>query len=182
MWLISKSKITGGKIKGFTLIEMLVSLVVFGLIMATAGGAFYKVYQDWQRQKKYLECIENARWAMETMSGEIRQNKSSLVKAIGSGKTLMLKNSGAPGKERFERANRLATDDLLRIRINGGGPQQNEELANFIVNNPSGNDTFSDDNNGLATIELTVRPDPVTATAGTNNRNFTLRTKVQARM
>jgi prepilin-type N-terminal cleavage/methylation domain-containing protein len=61
------------KIKsGFTLIEIMVSLVVFAIVMTAMTSAFYKTYKDWQRQRDYNLALENGRWAMELMSNEIR--------------------------------------------------------------------------------------------------------------
>jgi hypothetical protein len=41
--------------------------------MAAAGVAFISIYKNWQRQRDYLQCIENARWAMEFVSNEARK-------------------------------------------------------------------------------------------------------------
>lgn len=58
--------------KGFTLIEILVSLAAFSLVMVSMGSAFYRIYNDWQRQRDYNLVLENGRWAMEFMSNDIR--------------------------------------------------------------------------------------------------------------
>jgi len=63
--------------KAFTLIEILVSLAVFGLVMAASGGALCKIYNDWCRQRNDMLYIENARWALEFMSRELRRTKNS---------------------------------------------------------------------------------------------------------
>jgi len=59
--------------RSFTLIEILVSLAVFGLLMPAIGLAFYNIYRDWQRQKAYIEAMTNAQWTVELMAQEIRQ-------------------------------------------------------------------------------------------------------------
>lgn len=69
------------KRKGFTLIEIMVSLVVFGIIMATGIGGFYKIYRDWQRQRDYSQCIENLRWAIGLITNEIRISSASDLRA-----------------------------------------------------------------------------------------------------
>ena len=73
------------RVQGFSLVEILVSLTVFGLVMAAAGVAFISIYKNWQRQRDYLQCIENARWAMEFMTNEIRKGGGTIGKDASFG-------------------------------------------------------------------------------------------------
>ncbi len=175
---------------GFTLIEILVSLAVFGLVMASAAGGLYYLYKDWQKQRDYLQCIENARWAMEFMGNEIRRGGNVVVGSESWGAESVVRlqfelpPGGAPNMVRYFRGNGAGfgpTSTLYRKSGAGlGPPADRQELANFAVDNPSGNNIFIDASGGLYTIELTARPRP-TDPEGPGNRNYTLRTQVRPR-
>ncbi|OQX54088.1 MAG: hypothetical protein B5M48_01650 [Candidatus Omnitrophica bacterium 4484_213] len=173
--------------KSFTLIEISVSLVVFGLVMAAAAGALCGIYNDWRRQRNYVECIENARWAMEFMGNEVRQGGNVVVGSELWGAESVdrlqfeVPPGGAPNRVRYFRGNNGAfgpTRTLYRKSGAGlGPPADRQELANFIVDNPNFN---WDAAVGVLTIELTVRPRP-SDPEGRDNRNYTLRTQVRPR-
>jgi prepilin-type N-terminal cleavage/methylation domain-containing protein len=174
---------------GFSLIEIMVSLVIFSIIMTAVGTTFYGFYQDWERQKKYLEAIENARWALQVITDHVRQEDKNQIKINPSSgsKTLKVKDDTYAGPKRmvrFVRVNRLATEDMLRYRHKqGAGGWTNAECANFIVDNPSGVDHFTWNNTTSqeeVVVEITVRPNPA-ASAGRNNNDYTLRTAVRMR-
>ena len=60
------------KNQGFTLIELLVSITIFVLVVAAAIGIFVSSLQGKQRVNQLKEIEDNARYAMELMSREIR--------------------------------------------------------------------------------------------------------------
>ena len=167
--------------KGFSLVEILISLVVFGLVMAAAGGAFYGIYNEWRRQRNYLECVENARWAMEFMSNEIKGGGSFTVVSSDTAQFDL-----PTGERVWYWRGDGGTYGETRIIYRGVGAGfgaangNRQELANFIVPNPSGNNTFTDAGGGLYAIELTTRPNPA-APVGEGNRNYALRTRVRPR-
>ncbi len=196
--------------RAFTLVEILISLAVFGLVMAAAGGALYGVYNDWRRQRNYMECIENARWAMEFMGNEIRYTIPSPppppprfppwarldIQASGqrvsfgidtdadnSPDTLVWYWQGNTASDTTGFGDRTylyrGIGNTINVAYNA-----RQQLANFIVNNPSGNDIFSfigpPPDRSYLIIELTLRPNP-SAAEGPGNRNYTLRTQVRPR-
>ncbi|HRZ14300.1 MAG TPA: prepilin-type N-terminal cleavage/methylation domain-containing protein [Candidatus Omnitrophota bacterium] len=59
--------------RSFTLTEVLISLVVFCLVMATSTAGFYIVFDKWKKQKDMLELLVNSRWAMMRLSKEFRR-------------------------------------------------------------------------------------------------------------
>lgn len=178
--------------KGFSLIEVLVSLAVLGLIFAGAAGAFSSVQQAWRAQRNAIDLVQNSSWALERMVNEIRQGWSvSLLPPAASppfatGRIISFyPYSGAFSRVWYWRGNGGNNGDV-NIFYRGEGMTFTtantfrEELANLIVDNPGTSRIFFDPSPGLYTIELTVRPRP-TLPAGRENHDYTLRTKVRVR-
>ena len=171
------------------------------MVMVSMGSAFYRIYNDWQRQRDYNLALENGRWAMEFMSNEIR---------LGHGDGTMTDVAEPP----------LSVHELLNFEVHppgGGGNDKiyywigkstvgepfvlyrglvsvgddlehdaynvRQELSRFVDPGPgifevsSGCASSSDCN---VSITLTVRPRP-DQPEGPGNRNFTFRTKVRPR-
>lgn len=57
---------------GFTLIELLLSLAIFTLVMAMAGGAFWGILQSWRRGGEMLEQLHYGEYVMEQMVSALR--------------------------------------------------------------------------------------------------------------
>jgi len=161
--------------RGFTLIEVMVAVTVFALVMTTISGILLLVQQGWQRQKTDLDLLQNARWAMDFMISEIRQ---------GGNITIL-----PPDRLHIELdtdGNNIADTRVWYWRGDAGNygdssvifrgtgvnldtaNNNRQELANFIVDNPSGNNMF---NSGLF-IELTTAKE---------TRTYTLRSQVRPR-
>ncbi len=106
-----KRKIGQRYLTGFTLIEIMVSLVVFAMLMAAMGSAFYKIYKDWQKQRDYGLAMENGRWAMELMAREIKSAHADIN----------VTNSGESP---------LNTGELLNFLVDpdGGGNPHNKKI------------------------------------------------------
>lgn len=178
--------------KGFSLIEVLVSLAVLGLIFAGAAGAFSSVQQAWRAQRNAIDLVQNSSWALERMVNEIRQgwDVSLLPPAWSPPFTLGRIISfypffGVMYRVWYWRGNGGSAGSV-NILYRGFGPDFalantfREELANLIVDNSSANQIFVNPGPKLYTIELTVRPRPTLPT-GRENRDYTLRTKVRPR-
>lgn len=191
--------------KGFSLLEVLVALAVFGLVMAAAAGAFSSIQQAWRKQRNTIDLVQNARWAMEFMANEIRE-KNSIFDPEGVPERLFLSPnplSWPPSSDivwywRGDGTVYGNTSAIYRgtgetISIANGNRQ---ELTNFIVdntldlmNNSWGSLTadglpdpifFHFYGNDPATITLTVRPRP-DQPVGRENRDYVLRMRVRAR-
>jgi type II secretion system protein I len=185
-----------GNGEGFTLLEVLVAIAVFGLIVAGATAAFVAIQGAWRKQRNTIDLVQNARWVMERMTNELRLSTVTAAPAwaqvqIQAGGRRIQFGRDIDGDNdvdaldiqvQFERP--LGVNTILRgrQRAGGAGPWGAwEELANFIVfPNPSGNNIFVNAGGGLYTIELTVRPRPTVA-VGPENRNYVLRTQVRVR-
>lgn len=175
---------------GFTLVEIMVSIVVFAIVMVAVGETFFSVRQTWQRQKQTLDLVQNIRWAMDFMSNEIRQGGNVVVGSESWGGESVnriqfeLPPGGPANRVRYWRGNGLSfgnTTTLYRKTGPGlGPPSLTQELANFIVDNPSGNNIFIGGGGSLYRFELTVRPKP-TQPEGPGNRSYTLRNYVRPR-
>lgn len=175
---------------GFTLVEIMVSIVVFAIVMVAVGETFFSVRQTWQRQKQTLDLVQNIRWAMDFMGNEIRQGGNVVVGSESWGAESVVRlqfelpPGGANNRVRYFRGNGASfgpTSALYRKSGAGlGPPADRQELANLIVDNPSGNNIFIDVGGGLYRIELTVRPKP-TQPEGPGNRSYTLRNQVRPR-
>jgi prepilin-type N-terminal cleavage/methylation domain-containing protein len=83
---VAVSKKNCSRIKrGITLIEILISLAVLGVVMPSAGITLYSLFRDWNRQKAYIQCITNAQWAVETMAREIREAETFTIQTSSPG-------------------------------------------------------------------------------------------------
>lgn len=184
-------------VKGFTLLEILVGLVVSSIIFVSLGAVFFKIMQDWKKQRDYLQCIENVRWAAEFMSNEIRVAGASQHEPSGNawGWYKKLKLAIDPdGDGPSPIIDILYSVDPSRRTLirgwkqqTGGGSWKEQDLANYVVDNPlnplSGEPYpfFELDGNGLSTIYLTVRPRPGESADKIGNHNYTIRTGVRQR-
>ena len=141
------------KKKGFSLIEVLIGLVVFGFSMTAASSIFYKISIDWRKQTRYIECQENLRWALEYIAREVRMSSASDLDAPGNGnnngggcayghfkKLEFTIDPDGPGgndpiKVRYERDETNYTL-TRRWKPAAGGWSSPEVLASNIVDNP----------------------------------------------
>lgn len=180
-------------VKGFSLIEVLVSLAVLGLIFAGAAATFSSVQQAWRKQRNTIDLVQNARWALERMANEIRQGGAPVTISGGGGERIRFRPSPGPPAPfvwywrgntpsdgtGFGDRNFIYRGEGTGLGGLGGAYNVRQQLANFIVANPSGNNIFTNAGGGLYTIELTVNPKsgPPPPTSG----NYTLRTQVRVR-
>ncbi|MDD4907948.1 MAG: type II secretion system protein [Candidatus Omnitrophica bacterium] len=168
--------------KAFTLVEVLIGLATFGLVMTAVVGILYNIQWGWQRQRDDMICVDNARWAMEFMGTELKQAGNITTPASDRAK-FDLDTDGDNAADTtvwYWRGNSSADgtglgDSTYLYRGIGSGIGQavavRQQLANFVINNPSGNNIF-DQSSGLVTIELTT-------SKGT--RSYTARTMVRPR-
>lgn len=170
--------------KAFSLLEIMVAIAIFTLVIVGAGGTFLPIQQAWQRQRQTIDLIQNVRWAMEFMVNEIRGGGNFTV-VSGDSVQLELPPGGAPNRVWYWRGDDGtygSRNTLFRGTGAGLGNANNnrQELANLIVDNPSGNNIFIDAGGNLYTIELTVRPKP-TEPESSGNRSYTSRTQARPR-
>lgn len=179
--------------KGFTLLEVLVAIAVFALIITAAAGTFASMQTAWRKQRNTIDLVQNARWALEFMTNEIRGAGVTTININGPGTQLTFQiDPNADGNPPFRTIRyRRIGNTLRRRQLSPPVTPEQELLANFIVvdaiNNLTGlppPDGIADQifNNaaGLLTLRLTVRPRPGMP-VGPGNRDYTLRTRVRVR-
>jgi prepilin-type N-terminal cleavage/methylation domain-containing protein len=64
---------------GFTLVEMVVTIVVFAIIGSVLASAFSEMYRAWQKQRENITILQNSRWAMETVANELRMGNDANI-------------------------------------------------------------------------------------------------------
>ena len=152
------------------------AVTVFCLVVVAVGGTLFSVRQAWQRQRDTIDLIQNARWAMEFMSNEIRRARATTVSvALGGNRLRFWIDPDADAHPPFRQVEyrRQGTVLYRRWRQSGGFWQPYQELANLIINNPSGNQIFNwNAITKIITIELTAEK---------NNKRYALTTQVRPR-
>ncbi|OGX26658.1 MAG: hypothetical protein A3J51_00445 [Omnitrophica WOR_2 bacterium RIFCSPHIGHO2_02_FULL_45_21] len=160
---------------GFTLIEVMVAITVFSLVIIAAGSVFISISQSWQRQRSAIELLQNIRWTMELMTNEIRQGGNFTV--VSGDRVQFEFSPGGPTRRVWYWRGDGGTYGQTQIIYRGAGAGlgaangNRQELANFIVDNSSGNPIFALAG-GRVTIELT---------ASKESKSYSLRTQVRPR-
>jgi len=193
--------------RGFSLIEIMLSVIILGIVFSVAAGSFYKAVKDWQRQRNSLRCLENARWAMEYLSNEIRQGNGASTGVTNAGgvkakcrtQIYSVIDPGAQNgriwywRGEQQGGNNYGDPSIIYrgMDINpvlASQPQSfqeangnRKELCNYVVDNPNGDEIFTDMGGGVYRIEISVRPDPARPNTIEGNKDFTLRTYVHPR-
>jgi len=154
------------KNKGFTLIEIMVSISIFAIIITTGMGALLQITRSYQVSKNRSAVISNLHFAIESMVRDIRlgdtyyagnlasweTNTESYRDSTSSSGDLILNIKGAPGRGniryQFNTASN-ATSFLSRSqRVNGvtqtvpmvnsvGGIRITNALFRVIGSNPN---------------------------------------------
>ncbi|MFA5363019.1 MAG: prepilin-type N-terminal cleavage/methylation domain-containing protein [Candidatus Omnitrophota bacterium] len=144
----------GSEREGFSLIEILVSLIIFSVMILVVGGVLHKVLVDWSRQRDYLDCVQNARASMSFIVNELRNAKSSSVSVENSGTSIRFLWAGQTSSSDrvWYWIGNQDDDGTFRgdkaILYRGTGTNLNSaydertELANFVANAEIGTDVF----------------------------------------
>ncbi len=134
VWSLRNSRVTSGKPGAFTLLEALVSLAIFGMILALVAGMMNSSSSLWLRHRNQAAAFEAANAAFETIARSLSQavlntywevsgstygRMSELHFAMGNA-TSLLESSSAdeyPGKAVFFQAplGRPASPTLKRL-------------------------------------------------------------------
>lgn len=183
----------------FTLVEVIVSVALFGMLTATVLSSLVGAQQSWTEQQVNADILQEARWALQLMSNELRYGDEDDITIEWDGSRISFdRDTNAnewadlrvwfwrnrtgwwPNYNYYEQFYR--GDDSLIFGFTRFEDAENDrqELALRAVSNPEDELIFAHDGNGLITIELTMRLNP-DEDEGPGNRELTLRTKVRTR-
>ncbi|HQJ16062.1 MAG TPA: prepilin-type N-terminal cleavage/methylation domain-containing protein [Candidatus Omnitrophota bacterium] len=173
--------------RGFTLVEVLISLAVFTILVTVSSGWMIKMAGDWKKQRDYIAVTEEADWVLSFISQEIKQSYSSAYMINATDHSLFLQTG--PGQYVVYRR----SGNVL-VRKSGTTPVESswtdvQNLSKTVVNDdiflPSTdpacvNMTFFNltaVKPGLC-INLVFRPYPSQPATVSGNKEYTLKTLV----
>lgn len=177
--------------KSFSLIETMVGIAVFGMMSLVITSMIISAERSGDNQIKNVTVLNEANWALELFSNELRHADPGSISVDWSGKGISFDmdtdgDNNPDTSIRYERQwvwGTGYTNIFVRSQQWWWGwwwwGWRERDLMHLCVDNPGGADIFSR-NGGLVTITLTVRPRPDQA-AGKNNRELTLKTRVRTR-
>lgn len=172
---------------GFTLVEAIVGVAIFGLLAVGISMIMISAMQSWMRQNASVTMVEELRWAMEIIVNELREADKSEVTISPSGEC-----SDCVRFEKDSDRNRwlddmtvwywqgTGTDDanvLYRgvddfgLRSFTTAEGHKTQVVTHLVDNPLSEPKFSKSGD-VVTIVLTTR---------VNDKEVTLRTNVRIR-
>ncbi|MBU4305105.1 MAG: prepilin-type N-terminal cleavage/methylation domain-containing protein [Candidatus Omnitrophica bacterium] len=142
--------------RGFTLLEVMISITVFSIVFTSAAGMFSSVQYAWQKQKNSADSLRETQWAMELMINEIRRAEAgSVIVSVGGDRIRFQIDPNGDGNPPFRQIEYRRQGTVLnrRWRNAGGGGWTNpyQETANYLAALPP----FSS-GSGLVTITLDV--------------------------
>ena len=143
--------------KGFTLVEIIVSVAIFAIIITSGIGALVTILDSYQKTQQQKNLNQALNYALDTMVREIRLGKNYGHDGAGSG-------DGSNNELTFD-----ATDNRGEVRysLQGGAVVLDRSGAA----NPQQNGTFAlTDDTAIQIDELTFTVSGNSQTAGGNNR------------
>lgn len=165
--------------KGTTLIEMMVAIAILAFVALAVIMALVSIQQAWLKQKSGIELFNNIRWAMESMTYDVKQALSATVVRVTTAGVDGLTLESYVGNIYYWRGNGGVYGGS-NVLFRGTGSDlssayaSRKELTNLIINNASGNSIFNVavSNGNLVTIELTIQK---------GNRSCALKSKARPR-
>ncbi|MDI6705416.1 MAG: prepilin-type N-terminal cleavage/methylation domain-containing protein [Bacillota bacterium] len=141
---------------GFSLVELLVSLGLIGLVIAAAGLLYFSGVKGWERSENQVEVQQNLRIALNTLSTEVRKADVIEIDKIQKKITLTFyDDDGAVSAVRSYRFN----EDRKEIWLD----ESSSTVAMYIQDC-----SFDYDDDSLLTISVTTQP-----LKGMESRNYT---------
>lgn len=106
---------------GFSLLELMVSLGIAGILMAGIFAAYYTQLRAHMTQQLTVEMQQNLRASMQIMAREIRMAGYNPTTTAGAGITTMLANSFQFTSDLDGNGDTAGTDENVRYGINANG-------------------------------------------------------------
>ncbi len=175
--------------KSFTLVEVAVGTAIFAMMALALSTALISLQRSRDDQQITVLMTQEASWALELMTNEIRDSDGSVTQIQSGGSQLrLLRDASGDGADDTTDWYWFNGANLYRSEASGTGTTNPPNgsgvlLSKYLVANPSGDAMFSFPISGdstLVQVEVTVRPKPAIA-ASNKNRNFTLRTCIRSR-
>lgn len=146
-----------GKLRGFTLVELMVVMAIFSVISSAVVMVYFQLVQAANRATIVAEVEQNASYAMEVMVRDIRQAGCA---EVNEGALSLRDAECAEVATVFSTAEEEGVTNLVKTVLDG------EDSVDYILNNPNKTSvqslSFSVDSSGKsATIDLvmeSVRP------------------------
>jgi prepilin-type N-terminal cleavage/methylation domain-containing protein len=85
--------------KGFTLVEMVVSMGIFSIVMVVAMGAFLKITEVNKRAQNVKNAVNNVNFTLEAISRELRTGKNYTLN--GPGQITFLAGVNSSGVDQY---------------------------------------------------------------------------------
>ncbi len=124
--------------RGFTLIEIMVTIGVLGMLFAAATGLFFRVFRTGGQTGSVIDIEKNAQATLNVIDRFIKNAKSVDTSCPGSGGTLTLTNTDG-----YQTTFTTVTDgnEVARVASNGAyisSPEVNVDDLNFVCSQSGG--------------------------------------------
>jgi len=149
------------KTKGFTLIEMIITVTVLIIIMAMAGSALHFAMQSYRQDRIIQERQYDARLAMLSISREIRRGVDSIDEAGANVLKLKMKDGSGSTAVEFNIINLGGVNYLNRVVTPAGSSPVNfipVAVESFEAINGRSDGTLLDENR-FVTINMVLVDD-----------------------
>lgn len=148
---------------GYTLVELLLSLTITALLVASIYGCFFSGMRSWQKGAARMDHQQNGRIAMDRIIRELRYAGQVEVLENGAG----IRYRGAGGKSyQLGRAGPAGEELVLIHRPEGGAPTETKIALEITAL------SFTVDEGNRVTVSLT---------AGAGPESMTVRSSVRPR-
>lgn len=137
------------KLRGFTLVEMIVAVAVFSVMMAVVAGAFSSGAITYRSSRELQKNVESAQYAMNTMAKHLRT--STIVS--GAGTTGNVRFYDYSSNRCFEYR---ITNGILRVRFRDGDAEDVDGSLDACRSSMSG--TWADMTSGRVAGSFLVVP------------------------
>ena len=128
------------KKKGFSLIEVLTSLFIIGIIIVNVAAIFFIVQNSWIIQKDRIKALRDACWAFNFLTYELREATNL---QINPNSLRFWLDTDRDSLQDTHVEYRWNNNQLRRRQNTGGGWSRWEilinDLSSFTIQNPSGN-------------------------------------------
>lgn len=151
---------------GFSLLELMVSLGIAGILMAGIFAVYHTQLRAHMTQQLTVEMQQNLRAAMQIMAREVRMAGYNPTTSAGAGITTMLANSFQFTSDLDGNGDTAGTNENVRYGINangdlgrdtGGGLQDVAEFIdalNFVYLDEDGNITINPSD--VRSVQVTI--------------------------